>query len=442
MSAPERDNLDRLIATSLKGCRREMPLSDDFYARLLHETRPYARFRNHPRRWALVAVAGFLALGSVAAVTGVLPTPFFASARPVRAARVVVAAPVVVPVPSEKGAEVVRAKRERVPDAIDSAIGNALDFLAGQQKENGAFPHQYGDSTAIPALVGMAFLSRGHLFDDKQYGETICKCLDFVLSCADMRDDQRFKGYMGGAGGGRMYAHSIATLFLSECSGMVDDERQKKIDEILPFAVKVILDAQNQRKDAAHLGGWRYEPHSSDSDLSCSGWALMALKSARQNGAPVPDAAIEKAVLYLKRAYRESDGTFGYQGANGGNADTLSGAAILCLELCGRHLEPEALKAAKYLKGCYKRTLGGGNGYSYYGLYYTAQGLFQIGGEYWKDFEPWLYETYMKKQQADGSWRGSGSEQSPVYATAMTVLAFTVPYRMLPIYQRDETVDY
>jgi hypothetical protein len=28
-----------------------------------------------------------------------------------------------------------------------------------------------------------------------------------------------------------------------------------------------------------------------------------------------------------------------------------------------------------------------------------------------------------------------------VYGTAMMTLAFTVPYRQLPIYQRDETVD-
>jgi hypothetical protein len=29
---------------------------------------------------------------------------------------------------------------------------------------------------------------------------------------------------------------------------------------------------------------------------------------------------------------------------------------------------------------------------------------------------------------------------SDVYATAMTILALTVPYRQLPIYQRDETL--
>jgi len=45
----------------------------------------------------------------------------------------------------------------------------------------------------------------------------------------------------------------------------------------------------------------------------------------------------------------------------------------------------------------------------------------------------------MPKQQGDGSWVGE-SYGTP-YSTAMMILAFTPPYRQLPIYQRDETVD-
>ena len=38
-------------------------------------------------------------------------------------------------------------------------------------------------------------------------------------------------------------------------------------------------------KKPQHQGGWRYQPHSRDSDLSLTGWAVMALRSARLNGA-------------------------------------------------------------------------------------------------------------------------------------------------------------
>jgi hypothetical protein len=52
-----------------------------------------------------------------------------------------------------------------------------------------------------------------------------------------------------------------------------------------------------------------------------------------------------------------------------------------------------------------------------------------------------MYNFWIPKQGSDGSWRGSGEEESQAYATSMMILAFSVPYRQLPIYQRDETVD-
>jgi len=319
-------------------------------------------------------------------------------------------------------------------DDIDRSIEKGLAYLAAQQKEDGSFPGSHGNTAAVASLVGMACLSKGHLPTDEKYGRMLLKCLDFVLTTPDMKETSQWRGYLGGS----MYIHSMGTLFLAEMSGMVDDVRQKKIDKVLPLAVKVIVDAQSQKKgNPAHVGGWRYSPNASDSDLSCSGWALMALKSARLNGAQLPNEAIEKAVLYIRRSAMPTGG-FSYQ-PNGGAYTTLSGAGILCLELCGRHLDPESLKAAAFLKGSYKQLQS--CSYRYYGLYYVSQGLFQLGGEIWEEFSKWMYATYMPLQKPEGSWPPASGEDNPAYTTAMTILAFTVPYRMLPIYQRDETVD-
>jgi hypothetical protein len=73
-------------------------------------------------------------------------------------------------------------------------------------------------------------------------------------------------------------------------------------------------------------------------------------------------------------------------------------------------------------------------------MYYTAQGLFQIGGEPWKRFADWMYDYWIPRQAPDGHW-DVGESGCPYYQTALVVLAFAVPYRQLPIYQRDETVD-
>jgi len=317
-------------------------------------------------------------------------------------------------------------------DRVDPAVERGLEALARIQREDGSFPERYGDSTGIPALVGMAFLSKGHLPTEGPYSGAINRCLDFVLS--NQRDDGLFE--KGNAGSGPMYAHNIATLFLSEASGMVDPERQARINRALPRALALIYRAQQVKKDENHRGGWRYHPGSRDSDTSCSGWALMALRSAKLNGAAVPDKAIEDAVSYLERHQDPKTGSFGYTGRSD-HAKSLTGMGLLCLELCGRHGAEETTLAADYVMKTYRGLPD--SQFEIYGIYYNAQGLFQLGGNYWSEFAPWMYETYLEKQKPDGLWESR--EAGKIYGTSMMVLAFTVPYRQLPIYQRDETVD-
>ena len=316
-------------------------------------------------------------------------------------------------------------------ERIDRSIRRGLAFISRGQTETGTFDsHPARNYTGIPALCGMAFLAVGDVPGPTPNGALLERIIDHLLERA--RDD----GYLG-TNGGKMYSHCISTLFLCEVSGMVDTNRQAKIDALLPRAVRIILDAQAVKKSQQNQGGWRYEPNSTDSDMSCSGWALMALRSARLNGAPVPDKAIDDAVGYLLRHHNTSTGTFGYQDPNS-NAEKLTGAGLLCLELCGRHGHPATLRAARYLGQNFTRLQNVDR--RFYGMYYASQGLFQIGGEAWKDFSEWMYAYWIPRQAPDGHW-DMGEDGCPYYQTALVVLAFTVPYRQLPIYQRDETVD-
>lgn len=317
-------------------------------------------------------------------------------------------------------------------DKVDPAVENALRYLSRVQLKDGSFPDRYGDSTGIPALVGMAFLSKGHLPTEGPHAESLTRCIDFVL--ANQREGGIFE--KGNGGSGPMYAHNISTLFLSEVSGMVDPQRQKKIEQSLPKALALILRAQAVPKDERNRGGWRYHPGSNDSDTSCSGWALMALRSSKLNGAPVPDASISDAVNYLNRHQDKDRGCFGYSG-NEDHARSLTGMGLLCLELCGKHGSRESTMAADYVLRNFRSFPG--DQFEFYANYYAAQGMFQIGGRYWSEYAPWMYQTYLEKQGSDGSWESH--EAGRIYGTAMMVLAFTVPYRQLPIYQRDETVD-
>jgi hypothetical protein len=319
----------------------------------------------------------------------------------------------------------------KVDERVDQSIERGLAFLAAGQKPDGSFNSNPGSQyTGIPGLCGMAFLAKGYLPGNGKYGENINRVIDFLLSKAAS------DGYLGG-NEGRMYSHCIATLFLSEVSGMVDSNRQAKLDVVLPKAVQVILSAQQVPKGGNHKGGWRYGPGSTDSDMSCSGWALMSLRSARLNGAPVPAQAIRDAVKFVLAHQNEQQGSIGYQDT-GTYAVTLTGAGLLCLELCGQHGTPATRKAGQYLMSVYEQLPTRER--CFYGMYYTAQGLFQIGGDEWQRFSKWMYDYWIPRQEPDGHWDRK-EQNCPYYQTAMVVLAFAVPYRQLPIYQRDETVD-
>jgi hypothetical protein len=81
----------------------------------------------------------------------------------------------------------------------------------------------------------------------------------------------------------------------------------------------------------------------------------------------------------------------------------------------------------------------GSPSYFCYAMYYCSQATFQLGDEYWEKFARQMYQILLGAQQADGSWpqaSGEGDGGGTYYPTAMAILALSVPYRQLPIYQR------
>ena len=320
---------------------------------------------------------------------------------------------------------------------VDSAIDKALAFLAKDQRKDGSWTKSSSggrNTTAITSLAVMAFLAKGHTPGAGPYGEVINKGVDYILA------HQESNGLLvtGREGHGPMYSHCISTLMLSEVSGMVDPERQKKIDACLPKAMKIILAAQQLPKDAQSAGGWRYQSDSRDSDISCTGWAIMALRSARNNGAAVPKEAIDRGLGFVMRCHNRGDGGFTYQ-PGGGSGWGRTGTALLCLELCGRHRDRAALMAGEWLLKHLPRRYGEGEFFSY-AMYYCAQGMFQLGDDYWERWATQLYDVMLKAQDRAGMWHNSGGEQDgeggDYYSTSMAVLAMSVSYRQLPIYQR------
>ncbi len=314
---------------------------------------------------------------------------------------------------------------------VDRSVAQALAYLAKKQHPDGAWAiDAIGQSTAATSLAVMAFLAAGHTPGEGPYGEQIIKGIRWVV------DHQEPNGLLiHKTSHGPMYSHGISTLMLAEVVGMVGIEDADRCRRALEKAIRLILEAQSIPKNERHQGGWRYRPSDRDSDLSVTGWQLLALRASKDIGCDVPAESIDKAVDYVKLCATKGNKGFGYQPGSGPTA-TRSGTGILCLEVCGVHESPESVGGADYLL---KRPLRYDDSYFYYGVYYCSVGMFKLGGKYWEQSRNHLVPILLGKQQADGSWpsdHASEKRQGRVYTTSMAVLALAIEYRYLPIYQR------
>jgi hypothetical protein len=218
---------------------------------------------------------------------------------------------------------------------------------------------------------------------------------------------------------------------LAEVAGMTNDHLAVEVRHKLQKAVDVILQAQRtQGRDA---GGWRYTLRGNDSDISVTGWQVMALRAAKNLGCDVPPERIERAIAYIQRCRDPGTGGFCYQP---GSRVTVActGTSILALEICGKeqHGKPELLRAGSYIL----KNPPWQSGHTAYAIYYCTQAMFQLGDNYWNSYRPRLHDALLRTQRANGCW--DNDAVGPDYSTAMAILALTVDYGYLPIYQRGE----
>ncbi len=331
---------------------------------------------------------------------------------------------------------------------LDEAVDRGLAFLQRQQEADGAWSISKGGAKhpAITALGVMAFLSAGHVPGEGKYGETVEKGSRWVMK------QQAQDGLIASDAAHEMYHHGICTLMLAEVAGMTDGKLGQEVRDRLKKAITVVLKAQRNKDAAAHEGGWRYHVDQNrdnkTSDISCTGWQILSLRAAKDLGCDVPPEAIDRAVEFVKRCQitssdnKDIEGGFHYF-PNNRLTSACTGTSILCLELCHKEKghAPEAEKAGSYLLN-HIPAWGGNEGHFFYAIYYCSQAMFQLGDNYWDHFRPKFHRTLLDNQQKDsGGWFGGDGEAQtygPNYGTSMAILALTVEYRFLPIYQRGE----
>ncbi len=328
----------------------------------------------------------------------------------------------------ERGRAADASGQRLVTPETQRSIDRGLAWLAARQHEDGSFwsGPQYRREVAVTALAGMAFLSDGHLPNRGRYGRNVARAVDFLVARSQpnglIYDDES-------AAYGPMYGHGFATLFLAEIYGTTPDEKVRKV---LAAAVKLIVESQN--KSGESRGGWRYQPHSTDADVSVTVSQVMALRAARNCGLVVPKETVDLAVDYVKRC-QNSDGGFMYQlSRRGESLFPRSAAGIVALQSAGIYDGREVEKGLAYLmRHLPRRGFFRLQTHYFYGHYYAAQAIWQDGGERWERWYPAIRDELLDRQNVEGYWPDQVCDE---YGTAMALLVLQMPNNYLPIFQR------
>src|SRR4029078_12535151 len=130
--------------------------------------------------------------------------------------------------------------------------------------------------------------------------------------------------------------------------------------------------------------------------------------------------------------YQANQGAFTYMPGSGQVGFARTAAGLCVLFLCGEYTAKEIPRAVQYLKASFMSPV-----HFYYGHYYAAHAMHQVGGKDWEEWYGKLVQYFVPHQSPGGSWATtSRREVGPVYQTSIAVIVLSVPAHYLPIFQR------
>ena len=196
----------------------------------------------------------------------------------------------------------------------------------------------------------------------------------------------------------------------------------------------ITASASNRRKAAGAI-----QIPDDDSDMSVTGWMVMALQSARMAGIEVPSPVFERIGKFLDSVARDNGARYAYQ-FNDGATLPLSAEGLLCREYLGwAHNDPRLNAGVEFLLAnppdWEKRNV--------YYWYYATQVLHHMEGKPWRTWNEQMRVLLPKYQEKHGKERGSwdpkgdrwGGSAGRLYVTCLSIYTLEVYYRHMPLYR-------
>jgi hypothetical protein len=199
------------------------------------------------------------------------------------------------------------------------------------------------------------------------------------------------------------------------------------------------------------LGGWKYRPLDATGigDLSVTGWALMALHTARMADVEVAPEAYLLAWSFLDSVQETPrDGAiYKYRpdwAAAPAQRWSMTAEGLLCRQWLGwERDDPAQRRGVEFLLAAENVPEWKEGRRNVYAWYYTAQVLHNRGGDEWRQWFAGAQRQIVSHQAADGSWHPARPRGAPLeyadaagrlYLTVLCVLVLETPYRHTAVY--------
>jgi hypothetical protein len=321
-----------------------------------------------------------------------------------------------------------------------SAVTDALRWLARNQGRYGLWslqgPYTDGASNenleAATAMALIAFQGAGYTpLSDKSgpFADNVAKGWMALLD----KQDASGNFFQSGQGTSQLYTQAFCTIALCELYGMTRDERYREpAQRAIDYCVSV----------QAPEGGWKYFP-GTGSDLSVTGWFVMALQSGRMAGLNVPSKTLVNVGEFLDSVSHEYGSYYAYQ-ENSAPTKSMTAEGLLCRQYLGwQHDDERLLRGANYLLENLPDWDRSDRDAYYW--YYATQVCHHMEGQHWQRWNKVMRELLPRRQEKQGKERGSwnpegfrwSSEGGRLFITCLSTYMLEVYYRHLPIYQQD-----
>ena len=334
----------------------------------------------------------------------------------------------------------------------EASVLAGLEWRAKQQRANGSWsllgPYRNGAGTnednpeVATGLALLAFQGNGHTHKEGKFKKNVAAGWKWLLK----QQDGTGNFFHEGLHPHPFYTQGICTIAACELYGMTKDEKHKEPAE---RAIKYCLNSQ------APEGGWRYQA-GLDSDVSVTGWIVMALQSARMARLEIPKDHFRRVERFLDRS--SSDGGTRYYYQKGKEVSlAMTAEAMLCRQYLGwPRNDPRMVEALDWITQDgnrvdfdQKRNAFGPKRNTYY-WYYATQVCHHMEGKHWKRWNEVMREALPKVQvkkgrKEAGSWDADLNDPyethgGRLYATCLCIYMLEVYYRHLPIYSKIYTL--